>query len=303
VIINLGYNAAKELFANPKGRENEIIRVCCAVKGLCTWNLERVSTVSRERCGGGGYTAHARIAEGIAGAHSGMTAEGDNRVLMQKIVKDILADMQKDLHKAPKLTKCPKREIPAQESVGDLQTLINLVYYREVAETKAMTEVLQQKIMNEGKKFYDVWMYEVCDNIQAMALAFAERFALEAAMSKFHDLTVGLNDVGARNVLIKCVKLHCLLYVKENLGWYLVHGVISQKAAQALDGEFQAAVKDLLPHVNEILESFNFPNIPQLAPPIVRDYIKFNEQTDPDNVEAAGGFFDFRKTGAPLGKL
>lgn len=101
VVLNLGYNAAKEIFANPKGREHEIIRVCCAVKGLSTWNLERVSTVCRERCGGGGYTAHARIGEGIAGAHSGMTAEGDNRVLMQKIVKDILADTQKDIHKTP----------------------------------------------------------------------------------------------------------------------------------------------------------------------------------------------------------
>jgi hypothetical protein len=30
-----------------------------------------------------------------------MTAEGDNRVLMQKIVKDILSDMQKELHKQP----------------------------------------------------------------------------------------------------------------------------------------------------------------------------------------------------------
>ena len=113
MVINLGYNAAKDLFANPKGRENEIIRVCCAVKGLATWNLERVSTVTRERCGGGGYTAHARIAEGIAGSHSGMTAEGDNRVLMQKIVKDILSDMQKDLHKPPTMTKCPKRGIPS----------------------------------------------------------------------------------------------------------------------------------------------------------------------------------------------
>lgn len=92
MIINFGFNAAKDLFANPKGRENEIIRVCCAIKGLCSWNLERVSTVCRERCGGGGYTAHARIGEGIVGAHSAMTAEGDNRVLMQKIVKDILAD-------------------------------------------------------------------------------------------------------------------------------------------------------------------------------------------------------------------
>lgn len=159
----MGYNAAKDLFANPKGRENEIIRVCCAVKGLATWNLEKVSTVTRERCGGGGYTAHARIAEGIAGSHSGMTAEGDNRVLMQKIVKDILSDMQKDLHNPPKMTKCPTRGIPSQESVTDLTTLVNLVYYREVAETKAMTETLSQKIMTEGKKFYDVWMFEVSD--------------------------------------------------------------------------------------------------------------------------------------------
>ena len=125
-----------------------------------------------------------------------------------------------------------------------------------------MTEALQQKIMTEGKKFYDVWMYEVSDQIQAMALAFSERFILEAAMNKFHDLTVGLSDVGARNILTKVVRLHCLLYVKENLGWYLLQGVINQKAAQALDADYQQAVRDLLPHVNEILEAFNMPNIP-----------------------------------------
>jgi acyl-CoA oxidase len=82
VVLNIGYNAAKEFFANPKGRENEIIRICCATKGLLVWNLEKVATTSRERCGGGGYTAHARICEGIISAHSGMTAEGDNRGLM-----------------------------------------------------------------------------------------------------------------------------------------------------------------------------------------------------------------------------
>jgi len=32
----------------------------------------------------------------IEAGHSGMTAEGDNRVLMQKVVKDIISDMQKD---------------------------------------------------------------------------------------------------------------------------------------------------------------------------------------------------------------
>ncbi len=101
VVLNLGFNEAKEFFGNPTGRENEIIRVTCATKCIVSWNLEKVATVCRERCGGGGYTAHARIHEGIISAHSGMTAEGDNRVLMQKIVKDILSDMQKELHKVP----------------------------------------------------------------------------------------------------------------------------------------------------------------------------------------------------------
>jgi len=183
--------------------------------------------------------------------------------------------------------------------VTDLTTLVNLVYYKEVAETQAMTKALQQKIMTEEKKFYDVWMYEVSDQIQAMALAYSERFVLEAAMSKFHDLTVGLSDVGARTILTKVVRLHCLTYVKENLGWYLMNGVINAKAAQGVDADYQQAVRDLLPHINEILEAFNFPNIPQLAPPIVRDYVKFNEQSDPDNVNAAGGFFDFRKIAGP----
>jgi hypothetical protein len=30
------------------------------------------------------------------GSHSGMTAEGDNSVLMQKVVKDIMSDMMKE---------------------------------------------------------------------------------------------------------------------------------------------------------------------------------------------------------------
>lgn len=108
-VINLGYNDAKKLFANPTGRENEIVRVCCAVKAHVTWNFNEVATLCRERCGGGSFLAYNKISEGIAGSHSGMTAEGDNRVLMQKVVKDILADTQKEIHKMPKLTKCPIR--------------------------------------------------------------------------------------------------------------------------------------------------------------------------------------------------
>jgi hypothetical protein len=36
-----------------------------------------------------------------------------------------------------------------------------------------------QKKMSEGKSFFDIWMYEVSDEIQALATAFGERFMLE----------------------------------------------------------------------------------------------------------------------------
>lgn len=73
------------------------------------WHLMKVGSVCRERCGGGSYLAYNRIDDAIWSAHSGCTAEGDNRVLMQKVVKDIMQDMQKETHRMPQMTKCPKR--------------------------------------------------------------------------------------------------------------------------------------------------------------------------------------------------
>lgn len=92
-----------------------------------------------------------------------MTAEGDNRVLMQKVVKDILSDVRKGQHPAPALTMCPKREIPAKSRVSDLETLTNLIYYREVAEIKNISARLQKLVMEESKPFFDAWMYELSD--------------------------------------------------------------------------------------------------------------------------------------------
>ncbi len=115
----------------------EVLRLCCIIKTMVSWNYEQVSTIGRERCGGQGYAYiciyiyvswhmdnHAteshfwsktwllnfvqsnltilrlrflsanRFGESIAGAHAGITAEGDNRVLMQKVTKELLTGIQ-----------------------------------------------------------------------------------------------------------------------------------------------------------------------------------------------------------------
>ena len=104
IVLNLGYNEAKNLFTDPTGKEHQQIRSFCATKTITTWHLEKMATICRERTGGGSFLLNSAIPQGLLSSHSGMTAEGDNRVLMQKVVKDILSDMQKEKHDLPKLT-------------------------------------------------------------------------------------------------------------------------------------------------------------------------------------------------------
>ena len=56
-----------------------MVVLCCAIKPLCSWNVEDTATTCRERCGGQGYLSVNRFGSLIGFAHAGMTAEGDNR--------------------------------------------------------------------------------------------------------------------------------------------------------------------------------------------------------------------------------
>lgn len=79
--VGLNYCKARWMNDSPSDHE-EVVRLCCVIKPLITWNFERVSSVCRERCGGQGYLACNRLGQNIGFSHAGMTAEGDNSVLM-----------------------------------------------------------------------------------------------------------------------------------------------------------------------------------------------------------------------------
>mmetsp|Transcript_46469 Transcript_46469/g.61565 ORF Transcript_46469/g.61565 Transcript_46469/m.61565 type:complete len:428 (+) Transcript_46469:656-1939(+) len=294
LVLNLGYNKAKDLFVNPTGKENSLIRSFCSAKTIITWHLSEMATICRERTGGGSFLLSSAIPEGVVSAHSGMTAEGDNRVLMQKVVKDIMSDMQKGIHDLPEMTQCPKREIPAKESVSDFETLKNLVFYKEVAEIKSFTKLVQKKVMEDGQPFYDVWMYQVSDEIQSLATAFGQRYMLQGAL----EYLAACTDAKAKVVLEASIRLHMLALVRQHLAWYQMNGCISELAAARLDDEHDQAVKDYVPFMNTAVQALGCPENPSRIGPIARDYVAFNSQADPENFDSAGALFDFRQTGA-----
>jgi hypothetical protein len=50
-----------------------------------------------------GYLSVNRLGPAIQFAHAGLTAEGDNRVLMQKVTKEVMALAQQGKHRIPKV--------------------------------------------------------------------------------------------------------------------------------------------------------------------------------------------------------
>jgi acyl-CoA oxidase len=54
--LNIAFNYVKDRYvAKTDEDSNEVVRLCCVIKTMTTWNFERTSSIVRERCGGQGY--------------------------------------------------------------------------------------------------------------------------------------------------------------------------------------------------------------------------------------------------------
>merc|ERR1739838_326136 len=98
--MNVALDHVKDIWAEIQNADSSkvdpvkhanVVILCCVIKALVGWHLGDVTKVTRERCGGQGYLSCNRFGAFIGSAHAAMTAEGDNSVLMQKVVKERMA--------------------------------------------------------------------------------------------------------------------------------------------------------------------------------------------------------------------
>ena len=133
-----------------------------------------LGNICRERCGGQGYLSINRLDSCISGGHSGMTAEGDSAVLMQKVSKEYVEDYLKKVIEAPAMNQC-QVENSKKTNIFDFETLMNLIKLRE----GVLLSILAEKTMNNMANLYESWMMQESDLIQDLAMMFGERFCLE----------------------------------------------------------------------------------------------------------------------------
>jgi len=245
-------------------RITEMVTACCVIKPLCSWNLERVASIMRERCGGAGYLSCSRFGTFIGLAHAAMTAEGDNSVLMNKVAKEQLT-----MFKPTKLS-------PVDFDLGSRDFL----HYVLGANEQLKFIELGKTMMAAGRQgLFDAWSLANQDLVQAAAHAYGERIvsdALNKTIDNNADVAVALDLV---------YRLHAVNTIQNNLPSLMIANVISTENAAQVKAEFNNLSTQVAAISPELIGAFGIPE-ELLSAPIARDWQEFNQYDNRGEVQA-----------------
>lgn len=270
--LNFAHNKVKNEYKFAEASKQQVIH-CCAIKALITWHAENTVTVCRERCGGQGYLAANMFAELLAGAHAGMTAEGDNAVLMQKVAKELISDMT-----AMELIKLKSASFFSFNRIGkalSLKDCLQLFEKRKDMHSYNLALRMQKAKWTSKEKVFKTWMVEEANTVQALGRSFGEHYTLRAFMDILADKD--LEDP----VLEKLAYLFAFQCIKDDFGFFLGEALISRTQAKEIDKQISKLSADLCPFISYLLEAFAIPEH-LIQAPIARDYVSYN-LLDKDN--------------------
>ena len=254
-------NYVQDRFANQSAEDHaEVVRLCCVIKPLVTWHAENTISICRERCGGQGYLAANRFGEGIAGAHAGITAEGDNRVIQQKVAKELLETVDfEDVGKHVEMRALPLNEQQAQNNIaGDDVTCSEWqMKLFKARESFLKSELSSKMFMAKANDIpiFDTWMLAESDNVQALALAWGEHLTA----TQF-DLAIKSADPQLQPALRKLFSLYMLDRVMADGVFFLQNGFITAQQSQDATTEIQRLCRELGKDALELTKGFGIPD-------------------------------------------
>uniref|UniRef100_A0A7S3Z4S3 Acyl-coenzyme A oxidase n=1 Tax=Lotharella globosa TaxID=91324 RepID=A0A7S3Z4S3_9EUKA len=276
---NFALNYVQERYQNQGPHDQqEVVVLCCAIKPLVTWHSSYVATTCRERCGGQGFLAANRFGEAYAFAHAGMTAEGDNKVIMQKVAKELLAKVRpNDVRAHAQFRAQPlktqhetnKRSCPSA-AVAGADWVMRVFAWRERFLLRELALKMALKTKRQKKTVFQVWMLEESPLVQGVARAYAEAMGLRAFARAIQAAPEPMRDD-----LTRLLVLHGLSNIRDDMELFLTEGLFDAGAAKEVKKEHERLCKEVGAQAIALVEGFGIPEWMHHAP-IAQDWKVYN---------------------------
>ncbi|MET0384992.1 MAG: acyl-CoA dehydrogenase [Polyangiales bacterium] len=227
------------------------------LKAIGTWRALDILQKCRECCGGQGYLTSNRLDALRTDADVFTTFEGDNTVLCQQVVKELMRDYMSQAESSPTraLTQRNKAKVaprlaadkPAETALQDPAIQHQALQFRK----RTLLATLAERIGRRLEQGADPQAaFEACqDHVNALSQAYVEQFVLESFQA-----------AAAREPkLAELCSLFALSCLQTDAGWFLEHGYLTPDDARLLRNRIHGLLGEIAPRALDYVEAFGIP--------------------------------------------
>ena len=254
----------------------EVVRLCCIAKPLVTWHTENTATICRERCGGQGFLSANRFGEALAGAHAGITAEGDNKVISQKVAKELLETTNKKdvpIHLVKKNTRMYFQPLFNINDLDKIQELFETRY-------KYIQYDLAFQMSKNKKNIFESWMMQESDSIQSLSKTYSEY----EVVKEFNKQIKLIDDSNMKNILTELFLLYSYSKIKEDTVFFSLNNILSKSTLSKINRKILDLNKSLGSKSLDLVNSFGIPDW-MIHSPMANNWEEYNKYQNSGELE------------------
>ncbi|XP_072492378.1 acyl-coenzyme A oxidase-like protein isoform X2 [Notamacropus eugenii] len=243
------------------------------LKAYSTWENITCLQDCRECTGGMGYMMENRISGLKCDSDVFATFEGDNVVMLQVVVRELLAQHTKQYEERPLLgllrnwTESVSDNLRTSflafnmDAIGNLTFLLKAVNFRERVLQRGLAARIYYKVMTKKEDIFSAWN-SCLHHVTSLSLAHIHRVTLEQ-----FSLAVGSCPVREDQTLLM---KFCLLYgtklVFQERAWYLEHKYLTPASSVQIRSQLLNLCDSVKEDALKVISAFNIPHSSIHAP-------------------------------------